>query len=565
MLSGLAAFVYVAVLWCVAPAFTRERASVADRLRVTIAIGIAVPGVLGLLHLLYAPAVWLALAALVAWRVRKGAPVLAAPELALYAAFAGVLVVVWPPLARPLLDGDTLLYHLPNAVDFVQSHSVWVAHGPYWVYPPASELFASGLFAASGRWSLPLAGILPALLLAARLYTVARENGARAFASASIPLAFICMPVAAFQSGTLQNDLWLAAFFVEVLAGDRSALSLALCTLLKPYGWLEGLIAASVSRVPWRAVAIAFVPLAIWAVRDAVLIAQGAPLGFSSRGYFATTIAGNIGAAVPQLAHGIATVSPQAFVWIALLAIGFVFPTTRRFAAAGIAALLLYVLLPFSYSDGASTNYVLDASSVRYALPALAAGALAAAVIANRAGIWGAMLAYAVAVWGAWYVLGVYWNDSYTHWALLVAVVLLCASLLPWRIRPFSAAAAALAIMLAGAWSSSSRAQGFYGDWMRQPSGKPTGVFAWISKHAPQRIVASNVRIGAILMSSPGTLTQSAQPDDQCKRARGDRALLVVGSNEGLSQSEFERAEALARSCGSTVYEDGASLVVQPP
>lgn len=565
MLSGLAAFVYVAVLWFVAAAFAREGASVADRLRVTIAIGIAIPGVLGLLHLLYAPLVWTALAALVVWRVRKGAPVFAAPEFGLYAAFAGVLVVVWPPLARPLLDGDTMLYHLPNAVDFVQSHSVWIAHAPYWMYPPGSELFASGLFAASGRWSLPIAGILPALLLTARLYTVARENGASVLASASIPLAFICMPVAAFQSGTLQNDLWLAAFFVEVLAADRSALSLAVCALLKPYGWLEGLIAAAASRVPWRSAAIAVVPLAIWAVRDAVLIAQGASLGFSSPAYFATTIAANFDLAVPQLAHGIATVSPQAFVWLAMLAIGFVFRATRRFAAAGAAALLVYVVLPVSYSDGASTNYVLDASSLRYALPAIAAGASIAAVTVNRAGILGALAAYAAAIWGAWNVLGVYWNDSYTHWALLVAVVLLCACLLPGRIRPFSAAAAALVIVLAGAWSSSSRAQGFYGDWMRQPSGKPTGVFAWISRHAPPRMIASNVRIGAILMSSPGTFAQSAQPGDQCELARRDRALLLVGSNEGLSQSQFERAEALARSCGTTVYEDGASLVVQPP
>lgn len=564
MLSGLAAFVYVAVLWCIAPAFLREGASVAERLRVTIGLGIGVPAVLGLLHLLYAPALWAALAALVVWRVRKGAPVLAAPELGLYAAFAGVVVVMWPPLARPLLDGDTMLYHLPNAVDFVQSHSVWVAHAPYWVYPPASELFASGLFAASGRWSLPLAGILPALLLTARLYVVARENGASAFASASVPLAFMCMPVAAFQSGTLQNDLWLAAFFVEVLAADRSALPLAVCALLKPYGWLEGLIAAAAMRVTWRTVAIAAVAPAVWALRDAVLIVQGASLGFSSPGYFATTIAGNIGAGVPQLAHGVATVSPQAFVWIAALAFGFVFPATRRFAAAAAAALLLYAFLPVSYSNGI-TNYVLDASSLRYALPALAAGALAAAVIVNRAGNWGVMAAYAVAVWGAWNVLGVYWNDSYTHWALPVAAVLLCASLLPGRIRPFSAAAAALAILLAGAWSSSSRAQGFYGDWMRQPSGKPTGVFAWIARHAPQRIVASNVRIGAILMSSPTTLAQSAQPGDQCEQARNDRALLFVGSNEGLTQAEFKRAETLARSCGSMVYEDGASLVVQVP
>lgn len=564
MLSGLAAFVYVAALWYVAPAFLRDGARVADRLRVLIALGIAIPGALGLLHLLYPALVWASVLGLAVWRLRKRPPAVI-DEAALYVALAGVVIVVWAPLVRPLLDGDTLLYHLPNAAAFVQAHSVWIAGAPYWLYPPASELFAGGLFAASGRWSLPLAGILPALLITARLYTIARSNGASVFAASCVPLAFICTPVAAFQVGTLQNDLWLAAFFAEVLAGgDRSPLSLAVCALLKPYGWLEGLIASAAARVPWRTTALALLPLLLWAVRDAVLLRVGASTGFTMPAYFPTTIAGNFGIAAVQLAHGIATVTPQAFVFMAMLAAGFVFQTTRRYAAAGAAALALYVFLPLSYTGGAA-NYVTDASSLRFALPALAAGALIAAALIERSALWGPPAAYLIAAWGAWNVLAVFWTDSYTHWALPAAGFAVCAALLTQRTRGLSIAGAALALALFGSWAASTRAQGFYGDWMRQPSGKPTGVFSWIWAHKPQRVLAANVRIGAVLMSSPQTRTASAASSDSCAQARHDRALLLVGSNEGVQGAQLEQMLAAARACGTILYEDGAAVLVQPP
>lgn len=562
MHSGLAAFVYVAALWYIAPAFLREGGGIADRLRTLLVLGIAVPGGLALVHLLYAPLLWAVVALLAIWRVRKSSPPIAHDPW-LYAVFAGALLILWPPLVRPLLDGDTLLYHLPNAFAFVQTHSLWTAQAPYWLYPPASELFASGLLAASGRWSLPLAGILPALLITARIYTAARARGAGAFCAAGVALAFICTPVAALQAGTLQNDLWLAAFFVEVLEGDRSPIALAVCVLLKPYGWLLGLLAAVTARVPWRAVAIAFVPLALWIARDVLLLREGASLGFSTPRYFTTTIAGSAAIALPQLAHGIAAVTPQAFVWIAALVAGPFFPASRRYAAAGAVAFLLYVFLPVSYTNGV-TNYALDASSLRYALPALAAGALALAILLARASVWTSVFAYLLAAWGAWSVLAIFWNDSYTHWAIAAALVTLAASLAAKVTRSISIATVALALMLAGSWGASTRAQSFYADWMRQPLGKATGVFAWITQHAPERVIAENVRTGALLMSSPRTWTVAGAPGQECAEARREHALLLVGSNEDLDPADLARAFGDARSCGSTLYEDGAAIVVQP-
>ena len=480
----------------------------------------------------------------------------------MYATLGATLVILWPPLARPVLDGDSLLYHLPNAAAFVQNASLWKVQAPYWFYPPASELFAAGIFAASGRWSLPIAGALPALLIVARLYAIARANGAEAWRAASIPLAFICTPVAAFEAGTLQNDLWLAAFFVEVLASG-SVLAAAICALLKPYGWIEAIIAAWCARVPARLVALAFLPFVFWIARDAVLLG-GAGVSFTAA-YWSSTIAGNAAIAFPQLANGVAAVTPQAFVWFAALLAGFVFRDTRRYAASGVAAFALYCFLPVSYRAYA-TNYVLDASSLRYALPALAAGAFVAVVVVARSRAWLAGIAYAVAAWGVWSVLAVFWNDGFARWAVLVAAVCVGAALLARRTRAVSIAAAVLAVLLVGSWAASTRAPGFYADWMRQPSGQPTGAFSWVATHHPRAIVAQNVRTGAIVMASPRTRVidgDDATPD-VCASARAMHALVLAGSNESAQDAALRSLMAHAKSCGKVLFEDGAAVVVQP-
>lgn len=565
MIGGLSAFLYVAALLYGAPAVFRRCTSIADHLRCALILGIAIPAVLGAVHLLYAPLLWICVLALCAWRTIVLKPALGPQDPIQFATLAGCLLVLWPPLSRPLLDGDSLLYHLPNAAAFVQSHSIWSARAPYWIYPPASELFTAGLFAAAGRWALPLAGALAALLLAARLYERARESGAPAYACGATAIAFICTPVAAFQSGTLQNDLWLAAFVVEVLSlADASWISLAVCALLKPFGWIVGLIGAVAARVRLRDVLLSFVPLALWIVRDEILLSRGQSAGFSVPDYFANAIAPNLTAAVPQLVHGIATVTPQSFAWIAMLACGAFFGSTRRYAAAGAAMLVLYLFLPQSYRNGA-TNYVLDASSWRYALPALACGALAAAALAKRFGAVGAIAGYALAIWGAWSVLAIFWNDAYTHYALLAAAIALAAAAAAAKTHGFSVAAIALAVLLAGSWCASTRVQGFFGDWMRQPSGKPTAVFAWLAAHQPRAVVAVNVRAGAVILSSPRTMAFSLDSEQSgCALAAREGAVLLVGTNEERADANVMREFDAAKRCGAVLYEDGAGVLVKP-
>ena len=85
-----------------------------------------------------------------------------------YVLIAALVVVAWPQLVRPLLDGDSLSYHLPNAASWVQAHSLWTTATRYWWYPPASELFASGLYAVASPFALPWCGFGALALLGFR-------------------------------------------------------------------------------------------------------------------------------------------------------------------------------------------------------------------------------------------------------------------------------------------------------------------------------------------------------------------------------------------------------------
>lgn len=569
MPAGLAAFLYVAGLWIAAPALDRSISRLADRIRAMLLLGMAIPFGLGAVHLLYTPAVWVVLGiimlralSLTHYRVMLS---LSKQDPIAYAVLAASLVVIWPPLVRPLLDGDSLAYHLPNAASWVQAHSIWISSAPYWFYPPGSEMFASGLLAASGRWSLPLAGVLPAWLLCARLYSIARESGAPYYAAAAVPLAFICTPLAAFESGTLQNDLWLAAFFVDILATRQRAMSIAAAALIKPFGWIEAALAAAIARIPFRCAVIASIPLLFWIARDLVLFKLGpvAPSG-PQPAYWPTTIAANFTLALPQLVHGTFVATPQCLVWLAFIVVALFLPQGRRYAIAGALAFVVYVLLPVSYSNGA-TNYVLDASSLRYALPALACGAAVAALAAARQPVIAAVCGYGVAIWGAERVLGVFWNDAYTRYAPLVALAALLATLFAKRTRAIPAVAVFLAVLVLGAQSAATRATGFYADWMRDAGGKPTGAFAWIARTHPAIVVADNVRGGAILMSSPQTRVLPAQTGTGCALARKYGALLLTGSNEETAPAKLQHAFAQARACGSVLYADGAAVIVKPP
>ncbi len=560
MLQGAAACLYLGLLWCAAPILRESETSAAARIRNAIIIGAGVPGVLGLLHLLFAPLVWLVLLILAVLGSRQRRP-LDKPDPQFFMMIAVAAVAVWPALCRPLLEGDSLAYHLPNAASWVQHHSVWTASAPYWYYPPGSELFAAGLLSAVGQWTLPLAGVVPALLLSARLYDIARRNGAPAYAAMLVPLAFILTPVVGLEVGTLANDVWLAALFVEVLTANNGLLATALCVLLKPFGWIEACIAAIAARRSFYVVALAFVPLVVWIIRDVVLLRDALPIAGGT--YWQTTILANIPRAFVDFIVSVGRHAPQMLLEVAAVAVGLWIAPVRRYSLAALAATVLFVILPFSYAYGTDA-YLQLGTSLRYLMPGFAAGAVIVAFWAARVPKTIALICGALAVLGAVQLIMVFHSDSVAIAAPIVVAALL-ASLLARSRRAVTFAAVSCITVMTATHFAQDRAPSFYADWMKDSAGRPTAVFTWLAAHAPARIVAQNLRGGAVIMVSPGTLTLSdvAVPD-VCGLARKYSALLLVGTNESWSETEINEGRAQAKACGVVEYEDGSALIVRP-
>ena len=344
--GGVLAVIWLTLLWAAAPLLGAgdERsaaARLADRVRNAVVLGVGIPFVLGFAHALYGwtclvAAALLALAArgLARRAARGGSAPRAARSTAdvtgLAIAVAAVALAAWPQMVRPPLDGDTLAYHLPNALAWAHEHSVWTTGTRYWWYPGGSELFASGLIAVGARWSVPLAGAVAALLLVLRMSAWGSTPGALAggLAGALVGAALIATPVAAPQAGSLQNDVWLAAALLEVLwvllhsRSSRATIgAVALCTLIKPSGVLVALIAMVshfVARATVRSggrwapapapaparwlfservidVLGGFIPVCLWIARDVVLAPSAVvPIASTSVAEpWATTIAGH--------------------------------------------------------------------------------------------------------------------------------------------------------------------------------------------------------------------------------------------------------------------------------
>ena len=283
-MPGLPAALWLLGLFAAAPALrTSARYDFPDRLRDALILGISIPFALGLVHALYAVACWCVLAICIAVAYARDlakparAPNAAAPMP--YLLIGALLAVGWPQLMRPLLEGDSLSYHLPNAASWIQAHSIWTTATRYWWYPPASELFSAGLYVTGGPFALPWCGFVALALLGFRIAAWART------AFAAPPLLADLLAAAtvtafplAIQAGTLQNDVWLAAFWLESLwalltsQSATAARALAVTALIKPQGWLFAVIALTATKAKrglWITTLAAF---ALWLVHDVILL-----------------------------------------------------------------------------------------------------------------------------------------------------------------------------------------------------------------------------------------------------------------------------------------------------
>jgi len=541
----------------------------ADRLRDALILGTGIPFALAFAHVLYPAALWVALALCVIVRVtRPNAGVTQTKPP--YILVAAIAIVAWPPLMRPLLDGDSVSYHLPNAAAWVHAHGFWTTDPRYWWYPPASECFASALYAVSGPFGTPWSGLGPLLLLGFRLFDWARELGAKPLLADALAAAIVTLAPIALQAGTLQNDVWLAAFYVEMVwagrRGDTAAGigSAAVAALLKPYGILFAIVAAASTRANARVWIAALAAFALWILHDAILwnaaIVPAAATS-SSNGAASSIVAHGIGAL--GLLAGVALESSP-FVAIALLAALFG-PLLAKRAAAGwcaLFALAFYLVMPLGYSGPGPQ--LATGASLRYAAPAIALGAVL--LTPFLVPVWAVATAVLIAgtLLAAAKNLALFSNDLPTLAAPGVALV--AAAVVAWAQRlksPWPIVAGVAAAIVASGILAARQPVAYYTDAYRY-GGKRSGIYEWIARRQPEAIAGNGLALGTVNVLSPHTRTLDLSDTAPCATARAQRALLVAVAEPTRTPSFDAKRLHAARACGTVVYDDGISVASAP-
>ncbi len=578
-MSGLPAALWLLGLYAAAPALRAgPNYRFPDRLRDALGLGVAIPFALGLVHALYWGACWAALLlciALAAWRSlnERSTAEQKAAHATPYLLIATLMLVAWPQLMRPLLDGDSLSYHLPNAAAWVHSHSLWTATTRYWWYPPASELFASALYAVGSPFALPWCGFCALALLGFRIAAWSREGlGASPLLADALAAATVSAYPLAIQGGTLQNDVWVAAFWAETLwslramPAQRFVPSAAVTALVKPQGWILAaiaLLASGARPILWFGT---FSALGIWVIHDAALwkSAVASPAStIAGGGFFGSTILAHGLGAFGLLATVAIHLSPFALIALVAALLGPLLAIRdRTLGWAAFAAALLFFMLPFGYET--SVAQLANGTSLRFAAPAIAAGALLIAPLVRRFGIIATVLLWISTLYGCWFVLAIFWNDGSTHTALALAALavgVVAIANLP-RLR-FVTAVAFLAAVVLATHLAARHPLDYYNDSL-SVGGTSPGVYRWLERTHPAEIGGWGLRAGVINVLSPNTQTLDLADTDACTQARAHGALLVaVAQNDVPPEANAQRLRT-ARTCGSILYEDGIGVVTRP-
>ena len=110
---------------------------------------------------------------------------------------------------------------------------------------------------------------------------------------------------------------------------------------------------------------------------------------------FPTTIAGNLPRSLVELAQALARDTPWLVALVAAPFIGIFVLRDRGLCAASLLAFVLYAFLPFSYRN--ALDQLTAGTSLRFALPAFATGAVVAMLLLRRAWLAAAPLLLAIA------------------------------------------------------------------------------------------------------------------------------------------------------------------------
>ena len=127
-------------------------------------------------------------------------------------------------LNRGIFNFDSLWYHMPFAVDIVQSHSVTGLHYTEtvftnWLYPQNSELLHAAAVLLTGRDTLSLFlnfGWLAVAFLAA--YSVGRPYGKGPLSVVAAAILLECHTLVVREPGAAKNDMMAAALVLAAIA-----------------------------------------------------------------------------------------------------------------------------------------------------------------------------------------------------------------------------------------------------------------------------------------------------------------------------------------------------------
>ncbi|MBC5799388.1 MAG: hypothetical protein GIW94_05365 [Candidatus Eremiobacteraeota bacterium] len=468
--------------------------------------------------------------------------------------------MTWPGIVRPLLEGDSLGYHLPNAAAWANAHSLWTTTTTYWWYPPGSELFASALFLIGGPTVLGLAGFVALLLLALRIEAFSRHAGLSPWSAGADAAATVTVPTIGLQGASLQNDVWLGAWVLECLWAleyERAALqrALTICAIIKPIGIAYGIVFAALglrgihgTSVRARAVLAPFTLFVIWALhvvilwRDAVIEpGQSAYPHLQSTIILAHGLAGARTFAQALIGQGVGAVVLGATIIVALFT-----AKTRKHRYLPLILAAFFFIEPFGYDNG--VPQLATGMSLRFMIPAFVIGVVGSLDHVKRWSTPIGLAAAALAVFQIRSIIGIFWNYAHTH--AIVPIAIAAGILMSVRNKLPTAAVVALgtAILLYGVRQDVNPV-GYYDAWLGS-NVAPSGLYAWLSRTRPQRVVVSELRGGPVSVVLPGTLVADAN-SDPCAEARRLRAVVIVAARSH-------------RNCGRRVFADAHASVYEP-
>ncbi len=541
-------------------------------------LGIAIPFVLAILGLLTQLACALFAMALIVLRIvrrpprierrttRPGAISMVGTSLPILA----VTATSWPQLVRPLLQGDSLAYHLPNAAAWSGTHSLWTSGTWYWWYPGASELFAAGLLTVAGPLCVGFAGFVAVLLLANRLFAFSERAGYGDLTSGAFAAAVVTLSTIALQAGSLENDVWLAAFVLEMvwaMSTDRWAAerAIAVTTLIKPYGFVFAVLAALQNRTSGtQRLAVACFPFAFWIVRDTLLWPNATipPSAVSGPPVVQTMIAGHGLAGLQTLADALRHAGPGVSIASVALVATIVFSCepVLRWTACG--TLAFFLLQPYGFSN--DVPQLATGASLRYADTALVLGCVGALPLLRRVAFPATIVFSTLACVQVITIENVFRADTttYSWFYVTIGIAIAIAVDMLWS-RGFVTATAGASLVAYAVVLAGSHPIDYYNDASSHGS-KRSAFYTWLAASEPHEVISDSAPLGTIVVVSPSTLVENAAFPFDCARARRVDAVIVSERNSRQSAAAAAAEATVGTTCGSVIYRDAEFTVVRP-